>query len=310
MKNSIFIWASIFLLLSPLSVSSQTVSKDTPQKEILEQKGQIDSLRMEVEKVKKDNYEKAMENTNRSIDLANLMIQLLILAVAIMTGFGIFSYIKTGQIRKKVEKESEDMRELKEKMKDDFKQEFEKTVTLRGEIESRKTEAETLMKDINRIYEDVKKMAQDIQKIDREIDDKKRSVEESKTEVSAISYFTEGNRSRSQKEYDVAIEMYKKAIELKPNYANAYINWAMALRRLGKYDEAIEKCKKATGLNPDYARAWYNMACYYSLQNKKVEALENLKKAIQLNSKYKERAKEDEDFKNLWEDEDFKKLVE
>jgi hypothetical protein len=52
------------------------------------------------------------------------------------------------------------------------------------------------------------------------------------------------------------------------------------------------------------------MACYYSLQNKKVKALENLKKAIELNSKYKEKAKKDEDFKNLWQDEDFKKLVE
>ncbi len=46
-----------------------------------------------------------------------------------------------------------------------------------------------------------------------------------------------------------------------------------------------------------------------SLMNNKEKSLEYLSKSIELDPKYKEEAKKDEDFKNLWDDEDFKKLV-
>lgn len=106
-----------------------------------------------------------------------------------------------------------------------------------------------------------------------------------------------------------AIEMCRKAIELRPDDENPYHEWGLALIVLGRSNEAIEKFRKAIELKPNYARAWYNMACAYSLQNMKKEALESLKRTFELNPSWKERAKKDEDFKNLWEDEDFKKLV-
>jgi tetratricopeptide (TPR) repeat protein len=84
----------------------------------------------------------------------------------------------------------------------------------------------------------------------------------------------------------------------------------VALGNLRRYEEAIEKYKEALRLNPRLAEAWYNKACAFSLWGKKKDALENLNKTIKLDAKYKEKAKTDEDFKNLWEDEDFKRLVE
>jgi cell division protein FtsB len=62
MKKIIFIWVLSLVLLSSVSVSAQTVSKDTSQvaQDILKLKAQNDTLKMEFEKVKKDNYEKAM----------------------------------------------------------------------------------------------------------------------------------------------------------------------------------------------------------------------------------------------------------
>ncbi len=77
----------------------------------------------------------------------------------------------------------------------------------------------------------------------------------------------------------------------------------IALSKFGKHDEAIK-------LKPDYASAWFNKACAYSLKGDKENTVENLRKAIALDPKYKEDAKKDEDFKNLWGDEDFKKMVE
>ena len=138
----------------------------------------------------------------------------------------------------------------------------------------------------------------------------KEFEKEIEREVSAINAFEEGNWFISQKKYDKTIEMYRKATELKSDYAEAYNNWGWALGELGRYEEEIEKYKKARDLKPDYAHAWFNIACVYSVQKKKKEALDNLKKAIELDPAFKEKAKRDEDFRNLWEDEDFKRLVE
>ena len=41
-------------------------------------------------------------------------------------------------------------------------------------------------------------------------------------------------------ELEEAIEAYKKTISLKPDYADAYSNMGVALRKQGKFDEAIE----------------------------------------------------------------------
>jgi len=53
----------------------------------------------------------------------------------------------------------------------------------------------------------------------------------------------------------------------------------------------------------------YNKACACSLKEDKENALKHLSKATDLDAKYKEDAKSDEDFKNLWDDDDFKRVV-
>ena len=44
---------------------------------------------------------------------------------------------------------------------------------------------------------------------------------------------------------DQSIELYKKAITFKPNYAEAYCNMGNALKDLDKSQEAIEAYQKA-----------------------------------------------------------------
>ena len=48
-----------------------------------------------------------------------------------------------------------------------------------------------------------------------------------------------------------AIGMYKKAIEIDPEYTDAYSNCSASLALLGRVDEAIEYVKKALDLDPD-----------------------------------------------------------
>ena len=109
--------------------------------------------------------------------------------------------------------------------------------------------------------------------------------------------------------HEEALEAFDKAIELKPDYSDAWNNSGVTLDELGRYDEALKAYDKAIELKPDFAVAWYNKARSYSLIGDKENALKNLSKAIDLDAKSKEMAKSDEDFKNLWDDEDFKRIV-
>jgi hypothetical protein len=74
------------------------------------------------------------------------------------------------------------------------------------------------------------------------------------------------------------------------NSAEAWFNKGVEFAQLGKYS--------------------VNMMRKSSVMNEKEKSLSDLKRAIELNSKYKEDAKKDKGFKNLWDDEDFKKIVE
>ena len=110
--------------------------------------------------------------------------------------------------------------------------------------------------------------------------------------------------------YEEALEAFEKAIELKPDYALALSNKSFTLTKLNRFDDALKASNKAIKLNPDLAFAWFNRACVYGLLGNKENTLSDLKKAIGLDESYKEKAKKDEDFKDLWVDEEFKKLVE
>ena len=64
-----------------------------------------------------------------------------------------------------------------------------------------------------------------------------------------------GNVLKDQGKLEEAIEAYKKALSLKPDYADAYNNMGNALKDQGKLEEAIEAYKKALSIKPDYARS-------------------------------------------------------
>ena len=96
-------------------------------------------------------------------------------------------------------------------------------------------------------------------------------------------YYNIGVQKDELKDYYGAISDYTKAIELDPNYADAYSNRGSSKTDLKDYYGAIADYTKAIELNPNYAAAYYNRG--YSKRELKdyYGAIAGYTKAIELN---------------------------
>jgi len=137
--------------------------------------------------------------------------------------------------------------------------------------------------------------------------------------------------------YEEAIDSYDKAIsgwlgnmthcyDLFWNYSLVERSWSrkeIILKALNRYDEsqklldyeeALLYCDyfiKKLPNHPATPSAWYTRACIkISLKNDKESAFTDLSEAIAMYATYKDKAKKEEAFKDLWDDEGFKRIVE
>ena len=111
---------------------------------------------------------------------------------------------------------------------------------------------------------------------------KENPKQDSKPNLNAEDYFVQGLHKDYCQDYKGAIEDYNKAIELKPNYADAYCNRGISRINLSDYKGAIEDYNKAIELKPDYAEAYNNRGISRkSLSNYK-GAIKDYNKAIEL----------------------------
>jgi tetratricopeptide (TPR) repeat protein len=85
-----------------------------------------------------------------------------------------------------------------------------------------------------------------------------------------------------------AIQAFKQAIKLKPDFAEAYYNLGRAYGNLGFWQEAIEAFKQAIRLEPDYAEEYYGLGWAYGNLNLWQEALQAYKQAVRLEPDYAE----------------------
>ena len=68
-----------------------------------------------------------------------------------------------------------------------------------------------------------------------------------------------GAALKDKGDLEAAIESYNKALKIKPDYAEAYLNMGNALRDKGDSEAAIESYKEALKIKPDNAEAWNNL---------------------------------------------------
>jgi len=104
----------------------------------------------------------------------------------------------------------------------------------------------------------------------------------------AEAYNNRGVAYGEKDDFDKAIQNYDKAIELKPDYAKAYNNRGVAYVEKRDFDKAIQNYDKAIELKPDYAEAYYNRGNVYSRKDDFDKAIQNYDKAIELNPRLAE----------------------
>jgi len=97
-----------------------------------------------------------------------------------------------------------------------------------------------------------------------------------------MNYQNMGRAYSTRQDYETAIEYFKKAIELKPDYAKAYYNMAGAYGNNRNYDKAIEYFEKTVELRPDYADAYYYIGYAYELKGNTAKEAEYKQKAQQM----------------------------
>jgi tetratricopeptide (TPR) repeat protein len=70
------------------------------------------------------------------------------------------------------------------------------------------------------------------------------------------------------KKYQEAIDTYKEAIKIKPDFHEAYCNMGVAYDELKKYQKAIDAYKEAIKIKPDFEVKNYTPTlCYVDANN-------------------------------------------
>ena len=100
----------------------------------------------------------------------------------------------------------------------------------------------------------------------------------------AVRWYQETRKLHSTAHPDLAkvVAGYRKAVELDPNFADAHYALGVALLGKGELTNAFESLSRALQLKPDSAEAWFHLAQVRLRQQKPGEAEVALRKAIDL----------------------------
>ncbi len=79
-----------------------------------------------------------------------------------------------------------------------------------------------------------------------------------------------------------AIDHYREAVRLKPDFPEALSNWGAALNRMKQPQEAIKRLQEALRMKPDFPLAHNNLGTAYELAGRFPDAIKEFERAIQM----------------------------
>jgi protein O-mannosyl-transferase len=104
----------------------------------------------------------------------------------------------------------------------------------------------------------------------------------------AEAQYNLGNALGRQRKVDEAIEHYLKAVQIKPDYAAAHNNLGNALAGQGRLDEAIDHYQTALQIEPESAEAHNNLGIALAGRKQINEAIDHYRQALQIKPDYAE----------------------
>ena len=103
---------------------------------------------------------------------------------------------------------------------------------------------------------------------------------------SAATYYSRGLRYHDLGRWHKAIEAFKKATVIKPDYELAYFGLGIVYSQLETWDDALTSFRKAVELSPDYAAAYLGLGIAYTMLGRNRDAVEVCRKAIRIKPGY------------------------
>lgn len=104
----------------------------------------------------------------------------------------------------------------------------------------------------------------------------------------AAPYFDKGNDLYTEGKKEEAIESFKKALEIQPDYLPATFNIAITLGDLGRYDEALDLLNSVIEKDASIAQCYNSLGYIYYKQKNYIMAKKNFEIAIDLDPNYVE----------------------
>ena len=96
----------------------------------------------------------------------------------------------------------------------------------------------------------------------------------------ARDLFERAYRLQMEGELDLAIDFYKRSIELHPTAeAHTFLGWTYRFQ--GKLDDAIEECKRAIAVDPTFGNPYNDIGAYLIEQGQHADAVPWLRLAIE-----------------------------
>jgi tetratricopeptide (TPR) repeat protein len=107
-----------------------------------------------------------------------------------------------------------------------------------------------------------------------------RDVSNERRRQKANDYNDRGVMLFHRRELAAAEAEFSKALDVRPDFAEAFNNLGLTLSDLGKREEAVESFKKAIDLAPDAPEAYNNLGCLYRVKKDYQQAVEFFNQAI------------------------------
>ncbi|MFA5060514.1 MAG: tetratricopeptide repeat protein [Candidatus Omnitrophota bacterium] len=88
--------------------------------------------------------------------------------------------------------------------------------------------------------------------------------------------------------YNEAVNLYRRAIKIDPKNSDVYLGLGVAYTALGNHQEAVSCYKKAIEVNPSNSNAYFNLAFSYETTGQIRDAIENYKKTTEIDPAHAE----------------------